>query len=392
VKPVWIVLRKELTDAFRDWRMVVLAFVVMPLAVPAVLAGVGSFGVRKQAAKLEGPLELPVIGAERAPNLVRWLESQNVHVLPAPDDEVAAVREQKNDVVLKISETYAEDWRASRPARVELVFDSSRPLQSGATIARARSLLDSYSGELGSLRLIARGIHPGVASPLQVGQRDVARPEARFDLAQQLVPYLLLLLAFIGGMQVAIDATAGERERQSLEPLLATPASRAAIISGKIIAAAAFALASLTVTLLAYRIAFSLLPADSIDVSLDIAPRALVRLFVLILPIVLLGATVLTALAAFARSYREAQGYLPLLIFLPMVPSLLLMVAPVRTQPWMLAVPFMSQYQLILRPLRGEAIAPWEWALSLGSGFALAALAWFIAARLYHRERLAISG
>ena len=99
----------------------------------------------------------------------------------------------------------------------------------------------------------------------------------------------------------------------------------------------------------------------------------------------------LTALAAFARSYREAQGYLPLLIFLPMVPSLLLMVAPVRTQPWMLAVPFMGQYQLILRPLRGEAIAGWEWALSLGSGFALAALVWFIAARLYHRERLAIS-
>jgi len=392
MRAVWIVLCKELTDAFRDWRMVVVAFCVMPLAVPAVLAGVSSFAVRKQTAKLEGTLELPVIGGERAPNLLRWLQSQNVRVLPAPDDAVAAVRAQRHDVVLRISQTYAEDWHASRPARVELIFDSSRPLQSGTTIGRARSLLDAYSGELGSLRLIARGIHPGVASPLQVGQRDVARPEARFDFAQQLVPYLLLLLAFIGGMQVSIDATAGERERQSLEPLLATPAARGAIISGKIIAAAAFALASISVTLLAYRVAFSLLPVENIDVSLDIPPGALLQLFVLILPIILLGATVLTALAAFARSYREAQGYLPLLIFLPMVPSLLLMVAPVRTQPWMLAVPFMGQYQLILRPLRGEAIAGWEWALSLGSGFALAALAWFIAARLYHRERLAISG
>jgi len=80
-----------------------------------------------------------------------------------------------------------------------------------------------------------------------------------------------------------------------------------------------------------------------------------------------------------------------LLIFLPMVPTLLLMVAPVKTQPWMLAVPFMSQYQLILRPLRGEAIEPWEWAISVGSGLMLAALAWFIAARLYHREQLAVS-
>jgi sodium transport system permease protein len=392
VKTVWIVLRKELTDAFRDWRMVIVAFAVMPLVLPAVLAGIGTFGARRQAAKLEGPLELPVAGAERAPNLVRWLEGQNVRVLPAPRDVDAEVREQRSDVVLRIGEDFVEDWRNSRPARVELVFDSSRPLQSGATIGRAHSLLAAYSEQLGNLRLIARGVHPGVASPLQIGQRDIATRAARFDFAQQLVPYLLLLLAFIGGMQVAIDATAGERERQSLEPLLATPAARGAIISGKIIAAALFALASIAVTLLAYRTVFSLLPAESIDVSLDIPTRALLQLFVVILPIVLLGATVLTALAAFARSYREAQGYLPLLIFLPMVPSLLLTVAPVRTQAWMLAVPFMSQYQLILRPLRGETIAPWEWALSLGSGFALAAFAWLVAARLYHRERLAISG
>ena len=77
----------------------------------------------------------------------------------------------------------------------------------------------------------------------------MATPESRFDLAQQMLPYLLLLLAFIGGMQLAIDATAGERERQSLEPLLATPASREAIISGKILATAAFTLLSVLVTL-----------------------------------------------------------------------------------------------------------------------------------------------
>jgi sodium transport system permease protein len=391
MRAVWIVLRKELMDAFRDWRMVVIAFAVMPLALPLVLAGVSSFGLRKQTEKLEGALELPVIGVERARNLVAWLETQNVRILPSPDDPVAAIRQQEAEVVLRIGASYAEEWRASRPAEVELIYDSSRPLQSGATIARARALLDAYGSELGSLRLIARGIHPGVASPLQVGHRDVATPEARFDLAQQLVPYLLLLLAFIGGMQVAVDATAGERERQSLEPLLATPVSRVSILSGKILAAALFTLASVAATLLAYRMAFAVLPADSVDVSLDIPARALGQLFLVILPIVLLGATLLTALAAFARSHREAQSYLPLLIFLPMVPTLLLMVAPVRTQPWMLAVPFMGQYQLILRPLRGETIEPWEWAISLGSGFALAALVWIVAARLYHREQLAVS-
>ena len=97
------------------------------------------------------------------------------------------------------------------------------------------------------------------------------------------------------------------------------------------------------------------------------------RLFLIILPIVLLGATVLTALAAFARSYREAQGYLPLLMFLPMIPSLVLMVAPVRTQLWMLAVPFLGQNQMILRVLRSEQISALDWAVSLGASFAVVA-------------------
>jgi sodium transport system permease protein len=388
----WVVLKKELLDAFRDRRMVVVALVVMPLAVPLILAGMSALGTQRQVEKLESTLELPVIGAEHAPNLVAWLGTQDVKVIDPPADADAAVRRQEHDVILRIDSGFAEDWRAGRPARLELVFDSSRPLQSGTTVARLRGLLSGYDQQVGTLRLIARGIHPAVAQPLQVGERDVATPGTRFDLAQQMLPYLLLLLAFVGGMQLAIDATAGERERQSLEPLLATPASREAIIGGKILATAAFAMLSVLVTLLMYRAAFELLPADRIDTSLAVPAPALARLLLVVLPVVLLGATVLTALAAFARSHREAQGYLPLLIFLPMLPTLYLMVAPVKTQAWMLAVPFLGQNQLILRILRGESITTLEWAINLGAGLVLVALVWWLAARLYHREQLAASG
>jgi sodium transport system permease protein len=138
-------------------------------------------------------------------------------------------------------------------------------------------------------------------------------------------------------------------------------------------------------------VAFALIPVERLDMTLEVSAVALLELLLVILPIILLGASLLTALAAFARSHREAQGYLPVLIFLPMVPTLFLMVAPVRTQLWMLAVPFLAQNQLILRVLRGETIAWWEWAVSLGAGFALVALVWFVAARLYHREQLATS-
>lgn len=388
----WIVLRKELTDAFRDRRMVFVALVVMPLAVPLILAALSSLGAKRQVEQLESTLDLPVIGERNAPNLVAWLTTQDVKVLPPPDDADAAVRRQEYDVILRIAPDFDEDWRAGRPAGLTIIFDSSRPLQSGTRVARLRALLGAYDHQVGTLRLIARGVSPTVAQPLRVGDRDVATPESGFDLAQQMLPYLLLLLAFIGGMQLAVDATAGERERQSLEPLLATPASREAIISGKILATAAFTLLSLLVTLVMYRAAFTLMPARQLDTSLAVPPDALAKLLLVVLPVVLLGASVLTALAAFARSHREAQSYLPLLIFVPMLPTLYLMVAPVKTQAWMLAVPFLGQNQLILRVLRGERVAGWEWALNLGSSFLLVALAWWLAARLYHREQLAASG
>jgi sodium transport system permease protein len=391
VTALWVILHKELLDALRDRRMVLVAFLIMPLAIPTVLALTSALGVKKQTAQLEATLELPVVGAGHAPNLMAWLGSHNLRIVPAPRDPDAAVREQRYDVILRVHDDFADDWRAGRPARLELIFDSSRPLASGTTIARVRGLLDGYDATVGTLRLIARGVHPGVANPLQVAARDIATPESRFDLAQQLLPYLLLLLAFIGGMQLAIDSTAGERERQSLEPLLATPVSREIIISAKILATAVFTLLSLTATLAAFWLAFALMPMGEMDTSVNIAPGALGRLFLVILPIVLLGATLLTALAAFARSYREAQGYLPMLMFLPMVPTLVLLVAPVKTQVWMLAVPFLGQNQLILRVLRGESITPLEWLVSLGAAFLLAALAWLVAARLYHREQLAAS-
>ncbi len=387
----WVVLRKELTDAFRDRRMVAVSLLLMPLAVPLILAGLGTLGAERQLRQLEDTLELPVAGAEHAPNLLAWLATHDVRVLPPPADPDAAVRRQQHEVVLRIDPAFAEDWRAGRPARVELIFDSSRPLQSGATIARMRGLLGTYDREVGTLRLVARGLHPAVTQPLAVADRDVATPDARFDLAQQMLPYLLLLLAFVGGMQLAVDATAGERERQSLEPLLATPASREAVIGGKILATAAFTLLSVALTLAMYRMVFALLPIGRLDTSLAVPFTAMLRLLLVVLPVVLLGATVLTALAAFARSHREAQGYLPLLVFLPMLPTLYLMVAPVKTQAWMLAVPFLGQNQLILRILRGEPVAAWEWALNLGAGLALVAAVWWLAARLYHREQLAAS-
>ena len=151
------------------------------------------------------------------------------------------------------------------------MFDSSRPMQSRHHRSRACArLLDDYDDQVGRLRLVARGISPTVASPLLVGNRDLATPRVALRLRAAMLPYLFILFAFIGGSYLAIDATAGERERQSLEPLLATPATREAILSGKILATAAFALAGLVVTLLAYLVVFTYMPIGKGGMSMNL--------------------------------------------------------------------------------------------------------------------------
>ena len=192
-------------------------------------------------------------------------------------------------------------------------------------------------------------------------------------------------------MHLAIDSTAGERERQSLEPLLATPVARTAIMSGKLGATVVFALVSLALTLVAFKLSSMFFGGGKMGLRIELSMLTTLKLFLVILPVVLFGSALLTLLAAFAKSYREAQSYLSIMMLLPMIPSLILMVAPVKTKLWMLSVPFLGQNQMIMKILRAEPVSMTEWGVCLGAGLALAALLWAITAGLYRREQLAIS-
>jgi sodium transport system permease protein len=389
MKTLMIVARKELQDLFRDRRTVMLGLLMMPLLFPALILGMGSLAERKARTQIEGELELPVIGAEHAPNLVSFLESQNIRMLPPPEDADADVRAQTFDAVLRIAPDFAEDWRSSRSASVELIYDSSRQ-DSRIPVSRVRNAVEQYSRTLGVLRLIERGVSPEVTQPVRVAQRDAATPEARRGMILGvMLPYFLILSAFLGGAYLVIDVTAGERERQSLEPLLATPAARAAIMSGKILAAIAFGMLSLLLILVALKFSFTVAPGrlQVVDVSLPV----LLQLLGVLLPMVLIGTTLLTLISASVKSVKEAQSYMSVLMLLPIIPTIMLMVNPIKNQLWQFAVPFLAQNQMILKLVRSEVIPVQEWAVYLGAGFGLGLLLWLLAARLYHQEKLAIS-
>ena len=381
---------KEVTENLRDRKTVVNALVMGPLLGPLFFALMMSFVITKQLDSAEKPLKVPVVGAEHAPNLVGWLQRQGVEVQPAPDDAERTLRDRDAAAVLVIPADYGTRWNAGETAQVKVLLDSSN--QDGrAPVARLDGLLEAYARQQSALRLSVRGVHPAVLSPVVVARRDIASQQQRAGQLLGFLPYLLILGAFLGGMYLAIDTTAGERERQSLEPLLANPASRAEIVLGKLGATFGFAMVSMMLSLVVFAIAFRYMPLDRLGMKVEFGASLVLRAGLLMVPLALAFAALQTVVAAYAKSYREAQTYLSLLMLLPMIPSVLLMVSPMQGETWMSATPLLSQNVLIMALAKGEAVAMADFALSFGCTLALAiALVW-VAVRIYHREQLAVS-
>lgn len=390
------VLRKELRDFVRDRRTLLFTLLVGPLMYPVIFLGIGALSEMRMRTQLDKPLEIYIVGAERAPNLVAWLAGQGIRAKrdPGGGDPAArvdaAIRDQTEDVALLIGPDYARRWRAGEPAQVTVVSDStSRNAEVPA--ARVRSALSAYAQQVGALRLLVRGVDPGLTRALAVAERDLATPEAKRGMLLSLIlPLLLVLGAFVGGAHISMDATAGERERQSLEPLLATPAPRGAIVSGKMLAAVALGATGLLLTLLSFKLSATL--AGGSARALDVSLPAMAQMLIVLLPLLLIGTALLTFLAAGAKSVKEAQSHLGWLIFLPMLPTYALMAYPLKDQDlWQYAVPFLAQNQMLVKITRGAPASPEQWAVYLVCAFGLALLLWLGAVWRYRQEKLAIS-
>jgi sodium transport system permease protein len=384
---VLTVLRKELSDNFRDRRSLVnslLSALLGPLMLMLLLYVIGSVS----AGRAERPLELPVAGAERAPGLIAFLEQRSVVVQPAPADPEGAVRAGDVEAVLVVGAGYAERLAAGLPAPVQLVADTSR--QSAAqTIDRASRLVEAYADQLGALRLQARGVSPGVVTPLAVELLDTATAQSRAAGLLNILPYFIIFAVFVGGMGLTIDMTAGERERGSLEPLLINPLGRGELVLGKLAAGLVPTVLSVLVALAGFAAVINLSPLDrQLGVSLSLDPLAFVAIFLITLPMALLAGALQMIIATAARSVKEAQSYLGFLPLIPALPGLFLAFIPIRPALWMMLVPTFGQQLLINQLMRGEAASPLFIAVSAAVTLAVGALLTLVAMRLFGRERV----
>lgn len=381
---------KEVRENLRDKRTVFSALIYGPLIGPVLFVVIMNTLVGHELKKSEGPLKVPVIGAQYAPNLIDALKRQGLVPQPPIANPDKAVRDRDADVVLRIPADFGKAWSKGEPAQVELIFDASQ-MGAGTPRQRLEDMLQRYDRQQGALRLLARGLSPGIASPVVVSKRDQSTPQSRAGLAFGFLPYFFVIAVYIGGMYLAIDLTAGERERQSLEPLFANPIARWRILLGKLGAIGAFSLASLILTAVAFSIAGHLMPAEKLGMVFDLGPGFIADAILLELPLVALFAVLETLVAAFAKSYREAQTYLGYLMIIPILPSILMSFMPVKPAHWMYAIPLLGQQIGVSDLLRGDTVSASDIGLALICGFAFAAIVGIVTASVYRSERLAIS-
>ena len=350
-----VIFRKEVKDAFRDRRS--LYSIVVGAIFGPLVTGFMLNSVADRQRQIED-VRVPVVGMEHAPALMAWLRQQaGVELVAGPADPEAAVRDRDEDVVVVITPEFSKKFRSSSPARVKLVADGSRNA-SRPKVQRVRLLLQRYSSEIGMLRLVGRGVSPAIASAIQLEDVEVSSAQQRAATILSFIPLFIVIAAFTGGMQIATDSTAGERERGSLEPLLVNPAPRRAFAVGKWLAASFAAMLSVVLTTALVLVMLRSVPLAELGIRFRIEPLQIVGLLAALLPMCLMSTGLQTYLATFARSFKEAQSYMGVLVLLPMLPGMISAVSTIGQEPWMYLVPVLGQHVLVMGVLGGR---PEEW-------------------------------
>ena len=380
-----VVFRKEMLDAIRDRRS--LMSVCISALIGPLLMGF-MFNRLAERQREAQDIQIPVVGAGRAPALIDWLEQQDgVEIVEGPQDAEEAVREGDEDVVVVIGDEFGKDFSEARPAQVKLVADGSRQTAQ-PKVRRVRRLIQRYSQEIAVLRLIVRGVSPAIATPIRVEDIEVSSSQQRAATLLNFIPLFVVLAAFAGGMQIATDTTAGERERGSLESLLVNPVPRESIVIGKWLAAVVFAACSVALTFFLCLAVLQRIPLNEFGIRFSIGPLEILGVLGATLPLALLATGLQMFIATFARSFKEAQSYLGILIILPMLPGILSVLYPLGNQPWMIPIPILGQHVLLADVLGGKS-PDLIWFAAAGLSALVAGLVCvYMTTRLFHKEKI----
>lgn len=347
-----VVFRKEMVDAFRDRKTLMMILLTAVLIGPLMLIALSAI-VGQQEEKSERR-EVWVAGLERAPELHNYLLRQGMKVNVAPEDYEAQLRDFRlGESVILIPEDYKEKQSRGESPELRVVFDSANR-QSTVLVSRNVGLLSGYNREQGSLEMAMRGVAPAVLEPFRIQERNLASAQSRSSQMTAMVPWMVMMAVLFGGLTVALDTTAGERERASLEPLLTNPITPFSLVLGKWMAASVVAMAIATISVSSFFPAKMLIQSEALQAMFRFGPGEAIMFLIMLLPLAAAVSAVLMLAAIYGRTYKEAQSRSTVaLLAFQMAPMIAIMDFS-GEKPWHLLVPSLAQQTVMLRVLRGD--------------------------------------
>ena len=378
---VFTVFRKEISDALRDRRTLLTVLVSSVLLGPLVLVAISAL-----VASLESRAEARqvfVVGIEHAPSLKNWFERQTYSVKAAPADYEKQLRSaQLTDPVVVVPEGFEAALQRGESPTVELVSDSANQ-RSQAGAGPVARLLSGFSRERATLNLALRGISLELLEPMQVEDRDLASTQTRATQITGMLPYFVMMAVLYGALNAALDTTAGERERGSLEPLLMNPSERWVLVVGKWGAVASVGMLIAVLSCLSFLPGQWVLRSDTLAAMFQYGPREALMFLVVLLPFAAAVSALLMAVAIRCKSFKEAQASSTVVLLAASLLPLVNVFSLGGDSPWHLWVPALAQNVLMTRVLKGESFDAAQVLVPLGVCVMLTSLCvWFVARTL----------
>ena len=369
----WTVYCKELVDALRDRRTLLMVLLSSVAVGPLVLVLVSQLvsGIEKRA---EARLVV-VQGMEHAPTLANYFLRQTYTVTPAPADFEQQLRDSKlADPVLVVPASFEADLARGEVPVVELMSSAGNQRAQTGT-GRVLRLLRGFNQEQATLRLAVRGISPAALEALQVEERDLANPATRAAQLATMVPFFVLMAVLYGALNAALDTTAGERERGSLEPLLMNPAPKMSLVLGKWGAVASVGMLIAVLSCLSFLPGQWLLRSETLAALFQFGLREALLFIAVLLPLAGALSALLMAIAIRCKTFKEAQANATVVILGVSLLPLVTVFNQEGTAPWHLWVPALAQSTLMGRVLKGEALGAGDVVVSVAVCAVLVVLA-----------------
>jgi len=393
LRNVAIVFRKEMLDTLRDRRTLISMIVVPLLLMPVLIIGMATLTIKLMQRAQQQVATIMILGAEYAPTAAeRIRQAKGLAVVPAAPDYAQRIGEKTLRAAVEFPAGFEQALAQNARPKVKL-YHYAGELRSQFAVRSLANVLNEYRDAVVASRLATRQLSPDVLQPFETREENVAPPEkVGGSVFGGLIPYIIILLTLTGAMYPAIDLTAGEKERGTIETILASPVARSELVLGKFltvmtasVASAVLALASLAATFLATPKEFAQMGRARQSFEIAISGKGVAAVLLMILPVAVMFAAALLAIAVLARSFKEAQSYISPLTIVVVLPAVASLLPGIELDTRLAFVPILNVSLVSKEILTGTY--HWHYiGLIFASSCLYAAAALFIAIRAFQRE------